>query len=415
MDERVLAGIDVGTTKICTLIAKEESPGQLRLLGSGIENSQGLRRGVVVDLEASTSAIMHSIDQAERASGIEISSAFVSLAGSDVTSVNSRGAVGVANGVVDPYDVDRAVDSARSIPLPHNQEVVQVIQRGYSLDGQEGIKSPINMHAYRLEVETHIITASTASVENLRQCVEDTGIEISRLVMNPLASAEEVLTDTEREMGVVVCDIGGGTTGLAIFVDGNVWHTAVIPVGGNHITSDIAQGLRIPISQAEEIKLQHGSALSDLTNPNQFFHIRVISENEPKQVAMGDLVHIITARVEEIFSMVYQEIKRSGYDGLFPAGMVLTGGSALLQGTSEIASKVMGLPVRIGSPTSILGMEKELLSPAYTTSVGLLRWALIMQELITNPKKNGRRSSMPLRGIGIDWITVKKIIERMLP
>jgi len=415
MDERVLAGIDVGTTKICTLIAKEESPGQLRLLGSGIENSQGLRKGVVVDLEASTSAIMHSIDRAERASGIEISSAFVSLAGSDVTSVNSRGAVGVANGVVDPYDVDRAVDSARSIPLPHNQEVVQVIQRGYSLDGQEGIKSPINMHAYRLEVETHIITASTASVENLRQCVEDTGIEISRLVMNPLASAEEVLTDTEREMGVVVCDIGGGTTGLAIFVDGNVWHTAVIPVGGNYITSDIAHGLRIPISQAEEIKLQHGSALSDLTNPNQFFHVRVISENEPKQVAMGDLVHIITARVEEIFSMVYQEIKRSGYDGLFPAGMVLTGGSALLQGTSEIASKVMGLPVRIGSPTSILGMEKELLSPAYTTSVGLLRWALIMQELKTNPKKNGRRSSMPLRGIGIDWITVKKIIERMLP
>ncbi len=415
MDERVLAGIDVGTTKICTLIAKEESPGQLRLLGSGIENSRGLRKGVVVDLEASTSAIMHSIDQAERASGIEISSALVSLAGSDVNSVNSRGAVGVANGIVDPYDVDRAVDSARSIPLPHNQEVVQVIARGFSLDGQEGIKSPINMHAYRLEVETHIISASTASVENLRQCVEDTGIQISRLVMNPLAAAEEVLTDTEREMGVVVCDIGGGTTDLAIFVDGNVWHTAVIPVGGNYITSDIAHGLRIPISQAEEIKLQHGSALSDLTNPNQFFHIRVISENEPKQVAMGDLVHIISARVEEIFSMVYQEIKRSGYDGLFPAGMVLTGGSSLLQGTSEIASKVMGLPVRIGSPTSILGMEKELLSPAYTTSVGLLRWALLMQELITNPKKNGRQSSKPLRGIGIDWITVKKIIERMLP
>jgi cell division protein FtsA len=415
MDERVVVGIDVGTTKICTLVAKEESPGALRILGSGIENSMGLRKGVVVDLEASSKAIMHSIDRAERESGLEISSALVSLAGSNVSSVNSRGAVGVANGIVDEDDVIRAVDSARAIPFSHNQEVVHVIQRGFNLDGQEGIKSPIDMHAYRLEVETHIVTASAASVENLRQCVEDTGIEISQFVLNPLAAAEEVLSETEREMGAVVCDIGGGTTDLAIFVDGNVWHTAVLPVGGNHITSDIAHGLRIPMSQAEEIKLQHGNALRDIANSNQYFHIQMIGENEPQQVSMGDLAHIISARVEEIFSMVFQEIKRSGYDGLFPAGMVLTGGSSLLKGTSEIASNVMGLPVRIGLPTNILGMVDELSSPAYTTSVGLLRWALLMRELVTDQKKNGRQPSKPVRGFGFDWVTVKKILERMLP
>jgi cell division protein FtsA len=415
MDDRVVVGIDVGTTKICTLVAKEESPGQLRILGTGIENSQGLRKGVVVDLEASSRAIMHSIEKAERESGLEISSALVSLAGYKVSSVNNRGAVGVANGIVDKYDVIRAVDSARAIPFSHDQEVVQVIQRGFNLDGQEGIKSPIDMHAYRLEVETHIITASAASVENLRQCVEDTGIEISQFVLNPLAAAEEVLTETEREMGAIVCDIGGGTTDLAIFVDGNVWHTAVLPVGGNHITSDIAHGLRIPMSQAEEVKLQHGNALSSLTNPNQYFHIQMIGENEPQQVAMGDLVHIISARVEEIFSMVYQEIKRSGYDGLFPAGMVLTGGSSLLGGTSEVASKVLGLPVRIGLPGNILGMVDELSSPAYTTSVGLLRWALLMRELVGDPGRNGRHSLKPVQGFRFDWITVKKIFERMLP
>ena len=415
MDERVVVGIDVGTTKICTLVAKEESPGQLRILGTGIENSQGLRKGVVVDLEASSRAIMHSIDRAERESGLEISSALVSLAGYKVSSVNSRGAVGVANGVVDKYDVIRAVDSARAIPFSHDQEVVQVIQRGFNLDGQEGIKSPIDMHAYRLEVETHIITASAASVENLRQCVEDAGIEISQFVLNPLAAAEEVLSETEREMGVVVCDIGGGTTDLAIFVDGNVWHTAVLPVGGNHITSDIAHGLRMPMSQAEETKLQHGNAIIDNTNANQYFHIQMIGENEPQQVSMGDLTHIISARVEEIFNMVFQEIKRSGYDGLFPAGMVLTGGSSLLKGTPEIASKVMGLPVRIGMPTNILGMVDELSSPAYTTSVGLLRWALLMRELVSDQKKNGRQPSKPVRGFGVDWITLKKIFERMLP
>ncbi len=218
----------------------------MRILGVGIEPSQGLRKGVVVDLEAAAQAVARSVDKAERTSGVEVLSALVSLAGSNVSSVNSQGVVGVAGRVIDQDDVARAVDAARAVAIPHNREIVHVIQRGFNVDGQDGIRMPIGMHGYRLEVETHIITATAASVENLRQCVAAAGVEVAQFVLNPLASAEVVLTEAERQMGVVVCDVGGGTTDMAIYVDGDVWHTAVLAIGGNHITSDIAQVLHLP-------------------------------------------------------------------------------------------------------------------------------------------------------------------------
>ena len=257
--------------KICTLVAREEAQGQMRILGVGIEPSQGMRKGVVVDLEAAAQAVARSVDKAERTSGLEILSALVSLAGSNVSSVNSRGVVGVSGRVIDEDDVARAVDAARAVAIPHNREIIHVIQRGFNVDGQDGIRMPIGMHGYRLEVETHIITAAAASVENLRQCVAAAGVEVSQFVLNPLASAEVVLTETERQMGVVVCDMGGGTTDMAIYIDGDVWHTAVLAVGGNHITSDIAQVLRLPMSQAEEIKLQHGHANPEEIDPQRVF------------------------------------------------------------------------------------------------------------------------------------------------
>lgn len=414
MDEKVVVGIDVGTTKVCTLVAREGPSGGLEILGSGVEASQGIRKGVVVDLDASTKAISRSVDKAERESGLEISSALVSLAGQNVSSVNNRGAVGVASGVVDKEDVMRAVDSARAIPIPHNQEVVQVIQRGYNIDGQDGIRIPEKMHAYRLEVETHIITASAASVENLRQSVQNMGLEISQFVLNPLAAAEEALTETERQMGAVICDIGGGTTDIGVYVNGDVWHTAVLALGGNHITSDIAQGLRLPMSQAEEIKLQHGRASENGHDLNQYFHVRTFGEHEPIQVNQRDLVHIISARVEEIFSMVKQDIRHSGYEGLFPAGMVLTGGSSMLPGIREVASSVMGLPVRIAKPDNLSGKSENLDSPAFTTSVGLLRWAYLMSE-VAPYKHNGRPKPSPIENFSFDWATVQTFLKRLLP
>jgi cell division protein FtsA len=413
MDDQVLVGIDIGTTKICTLVAREEAPGQMRILGVGIEPSQGLRKGVVVDLEAAAQAVARSVDKAERTSGIEILSGLVSLAGSNVSSVNSRGVVGVSGRVIDQDDVARAVDAARAVAIPHNREIVHVIQRGFNVDGQDGIRMPLGMHGYRLEVETHIITATAASVENLRQCVAAAGIEVSQFVLNPLASGEVVLTETERQMGVVVCDVGGGTTDMAIYVDGDVWHTAVLAIGGNHITSDIAQVLRLPHSQAEEVKIQHGHADPAEVDPRQFFNVRPFGEQDPVQVSHQELVHIIHARVEEIFSLVVQEIKRSGYDGLLPAGMVLTGGSSAMPGIRTVASTVLNLPVRVAQPEKLIGMVDLLDSPAYSTSVGLLRWALLMSE-VTSPLPR-RRPGVRAQGGGLDWEGIKNWLRRLLP
>lgn len=414
MDDQIFVGIDIGTTKVCTLVARIENSGQLRILGVGIEPSRGMRKGVVVDLEAAVQAVARSIDRAERTSGIEILSALVSLAGSNVSSVNSRGVVGVAGRVIDEDDVVRAVDAARAVAIPHNREIVHVVQRAFNVDGQDGIRMPIGMHGYRLEVETHIITATAASIENLRQCVEATGVEVAQFVLNPLASAEVVLTETERKMGVVVCDVGGGTTDMAIYVDGDVWHTAVLAIGGNHITSDIAQVLRLPESQAEEIKLQHGHADESQIEAQQYFKVKPFGEQDAVQVAHNELVQIINARVEEIFGLVTQEIKRSGYDGLLPAGMVLTGGSSALPGIRNVASRVLGLPVRVAHPENLIGMTDRLYSPAYSTSVGLLRWATMMST-VSSVGTDGLRRSVSTRGSGFDWDRIRNWLQRLLP
>ncbi len=413
MDDQIFVGIDIGTTKICTLVARPEPQGKIRILGVGVEPSLGMRRGVVVDLDAASQAVARSVEKAEHTSGVEIMSALVSLAGSNVSSVNSKGVVGVSGRVIDQNDVARAVDAARAVAIPHNREVVHVIQRGFNVDNQDGIRMPIGMHGYRLEVETHIITATAASVENLRQCVAGAGVDVAQFVLNPLASGEEVLTETERQMGVVVCDLGGGTTDIAIYVDGDVWHTAVLAVGSNHITSDIAQVLRLPNSQAEEIKLQHGNADVTEIDTHQTFTVRPFGDQEIMQISHSDLVQIIGARVEEIFGMVVQEIKRSGYDGLLPAGMVLTGGGSLLPGVRQVASRVLGVPVRIAHPENLLGMSDHLHSPAFSTSVGLLRWAMLMSEV--GPENRSRRQPSSPKGSGIDWASVKNWIKRLLP
>lgn len=411
MDDQIIVGIDIGTTKICTLVARIEGQQIMRILGVGIEPSQGIRKGTVVDLAAASQAVAHSIEKAERSGGLEITSALVSLAGSHVSSVNSRGVVGIAGGVIDQDDVMRALDAAQAVAIPHNREIIHVIQRGFIVDGQEGIHTPNGMHGYRLEVEAHIITAAAATVENLRQCVAASGVTVSQFVLNPLASAEVVLSETERSMGAVVCDIGGGTTDMAIFVDGDVWHTMVLAVGGNHITSDIAQGLRLPISQAEEIKKQHGFAVEAEVSDQEAFNIRAFGEDRPVKVSRKELANIIEARVEEIFSLVQQEIKRSGYDGLLPAGMVLTGGSSALPGIRSLASKVVGLTVRIARPENLVGLTDQLNSPAYSTSVGLLHWALLMSDSSPATPTRGDRSKPTV----IDTGKIKEWLKRLLP
>ena len=412
MDE-IVVGIDVGTTKVCTLIGRVEEEA-IRILGVGIEPSEGIRKGVIVDLAAASQAIVRSVEKAEQTSGVEITAALVSLAGAHVASINSRGVVGVSGDVINEYDIARALDAARAIAIPHNREIIHIIQRGFVVDGQDGINVPIGMHGFRLEVEAHIITAAAATAENLRQCVGAAGVEVLQFVLNPLASGDVVLTDSERQMGVAVCDIGGGTTDLAIYVDGNIWHTMVLAVGGNHITADIAHGLRLPIPQAEEVKIEYGYALKSGVGSEEYFTVRPFGEEQPAQINRQEMAHIIEARVEEIFLLSLQEIKRSGYDGLLPAGMVLTGGTSSLPGIRQLANQVLGLAVRTAKPENLVGLVDKLSSPAYSTSVGLLQWAAAMQD----EKMPSARDRPRHRPKGVSRMNIEPIkdwFKRLLP
>lgn len=415
MEEPIVVGIDIGTTKICTLVARLEGDVDMRILGVGIEPAQGIKKGNVIDINAATQSIARSIEKAQRTSGLEIQSALVSLAGSHVSGMNSRGVVGVSGGVITPADVDRSLEASMAVAMPHNREVIHVIQRGFTVDGQEGILSPVNFSGYRLEAETHIITAASTTVENIRQCVNACKVEVLQFVLNPLASAEAVLNRSERDMGVCICDIGGGTSDLAIYINGDVWHTNVLPIGGNHITQDIAIGLRISLDQAEQVKKQYGHAITSEVGDGEFFTMRTFGEELPQQINRRELVGIIEARVEELFQLLHQEIRRSGYDNLLAAGMVLTGGTSLLPGIRPLAARILNMPVRLARPENLIGLVDQLHSPSYSTSVGLLRWSEIMAQPAyarTHPRPSRVGAT---GGTSVDWNKVKNVLGRLFP
>ena len=378
MQERVIVGIDVGTTKICVLVGELDRDGKLNIVGVGTCPSQGLRRGVVVNIEETVTSIAAALDRAERLSGKKIAAAYVGIAGSHIESENSKGFVAISPSHRDiiQNDISRAIEVARAIPLTANREVIHVIPRGYVVDGQEGIKNPIGMSGFRLEVETHIITGSVSSIHNLIKCVHKAQVEIEDLVLEPLASSEAVLADGETDLGVALVDIGGGTTDVAVFSDGAIWHTVVLPIGGNLITSDIAIGLRLPFAVAEELKITYGHcdpttiADDDMIDLSQF--MPDCNDLVPRKL----LADIIQARVEELFNMVHDELKKSGYDGLLPAGLVITGGTAELPGILEVAGQALDLPARIGSPLGLHGLADSISRPAYATAVGLLLWGM---------------------------------------
>ena len=411
----LVVGIDIGTTKVCTLVGEVRET-DIYVLGVGIEPSHGMRKGVVTDVGALSAAIMSSVHKAEKSSGYEIGRAFVSVAGGRTESINSKGAVGINDTRgVQLHDLERAMDAARAITLPHGREILHVIPRSYSLDGQTGLRSPLGMLGFRLEVEAHIVTAATQTIQNLAKCVEDAGVFVDRFILNPLAAGDAVLTPEEREAGVMVIDIGGGTTDLAMFIDGAVWHTAVIAVGGQHITNDTAAGLHLPTELAEAVKLKYGHADPKAVSPLEAFPIQPFGEELPSKVQRTDLAHIIHARVEEIFELVLKEVKRSGYDGLLKAGIVLTGGSSQLPGMKTVAQDVFHLPVRIAQPENLTGMADTLRNPAYSTSVGLLKLGLIMD------LEDDRRAALrkQRRGLGSPGEKVggvlRAIFGRLLP
>jgi cell division protein FtsA len=378
VQERVIVSIDVGTTKICVLVGELDRDGKLNIVGVGTCPSQGLRRGVVVNIEETVTSIAAALDRAERLSGKKITTAYVGIAGSHIASENSKGFVAISpsNRDIVQNDISRAIEVARAIAIPANREVIHVIPRGYVVDGQEGIKNPIGMSGFRLEVETHIITGAVSSIHNLIKCVHKARVEIEDLVLEPLASSEAVLADGETDLGVALVDIGGGTTDIAVFSNGAIWQTVVLPIGGNLITSDIAIGLRLPFGVAEELKVTYGHCDPSTISDDEMIDLSQFMPDCDDLVPRKLLAEIIQARVEELFEMVHEEIRKSGYDGLLPAGLVLTGGTAELPGILGLAGQILDLPARIGSPLGLHGLADSISRPSYATAVGLLQWAL---------------------------------------
>jgi len=388
-----IVGIDVGTTKICTLIGQMSDGLIPRIIGVGVVPSRGVRRGMIVNIHEATEAIARSVDKAEQTAGVQVEQAYVSISGDHITGINSRGVVAISRGErgVIVNDVERALDAAQAISIPHNQEVVHVIPRNYNVDGQGGIREPLGMHGFRLEVEAHIVTGARTAIQNLTKCIEALDIEMENMVLDSLASGEAVLTETEREMGVVLADIGGGTTDISIFIGGSVWHTVILPVGGHHLTNDVAVGLRAPYATAEEIKKRYGHAQPGSVVQDEMLDIAAFGEQTRQKVSLKFLAEILEARTEEIFKLILKEIKRSGYDGLLPAGLVLSGGTADLSGIQELGRETLGLPVRVGAPRGLRGLVDVLNDPAYATGVGLLLWGL-GQESTMRPR-TGRTSA----------------------
>jgi cell division protein FtsA len=393
------ASIDVGTTKICTIVGEVSHDDEMRILGVGTAPSAGLTRGMVENIRDATEAIRNSVEKAEKSSGTRILSAHVGVAGTHIGCLNNRGIIAIPDRSrpIMPDDVTRVLDGARVVSIPTNREIIHVIPRYYVVDGQDHISDPVGMYGTRLDVETHIVTGIDASLQNLNKCVESIGVQVDGLILEPLAAAEAVLDEEEKEQGVVLADIGGGTTDIALFIDGSVFHTAVLPVGGNHVTRDVVVGLRAPYQAAEEAKRAFGHAIPSMVEASEEITVEAFGSEGSKTEPRRRLCEIVQARCEEIMEMVSAEVKRAVHDDIISAGIVLTGGGAKLAGIDLLAEQVTGWPARVGMPRNLHGLTDTLIDPAYATSVGLLQWAVHEAEASTWHR--APRASLDLGGV----------------
>jgi cell division protein FtsA len=374
--KEVVVGLDIGTTKVCAIVGEVMESGQVNIVGLGQRPSHGVRKGVIVDLDAAARAIREAVDDASRMTGYSIHTVVVGVTGQHIASLNSRGAVAITNveREVTVADVERAHEQARVIVLPPDREIIHAIPRAYFLDGQEGISRPVGMSGTRLEVEAHIVTGAVTFLQNVAKSVHMAGLSVDSTVLEPIATGEAILTEQERDMGVAIADIGGGTTDVAIFSGGDVFYSAVIPVGGSHVTNDISVGLRAAEEESERVKLRYGAArLSDVGSPEtDLFEVTNLSSSEPRRFSRRILAEIIHPRMEELFELVRHELEKSGYYNLLPAGLVLSGGGAQMVGARELCEHITGLPTRVGAPRDVVGLSEAIRSPVYATGVGLV-------------------------------------------
>ncbi|MGB2695440.1 MAG: cell division protein FtsA [Dehalococcoidia bacterium] len=374
----VYAAIDVGTTKVCTVVGEQQPEQPLRILGVGVASADGLSRGMVENLRNAAEAIRASVEKAERSSGTRILSAHVGVAGPHISCLNNRSVVAIPDRErpISQDDVMRVVDGARIVSIPTNREIIHAVPRSFIVDGHDHVSDPVGMYGQRLDVETHIVTGLSTVLQNLTKCVESAGVQVEALFLSSLGSAEAVLEEEEKREGVVLVDIGGGTTDVAVYVEGSVFHTMVLPVGGNHLTRDLVVGLRCPFQTAEDAKALFGHALPSAIDPEETVELDVFGEEGRRSVERRRIAEILQARVEEIFEMLMLEVRRAVHDDMLSAGLVIVGGTANLAGIAALAEQVTCLPARIGSPRNLQGLVDSLADPAYAASVGVLQWAV---------------------------------------
>ncbi len=371
-NKELIVGLDIGTSKIAAIVAEARPEGGFEIIGMGSHPSRGLKKGVVVNIETTVSAIQRALEEAELMADCKIREVYTGIAGSHIKSFNSQGMVAIKDKEVAQMDIDRVIETAKAVQIPNDQQILHILNQEFIIDGQEDVREPLGMSGVRLEVKVHIVTGAVSAAQNIIKCVRRCGLEVRDLILQPLASAMAVVSDDEKDLGVCLVDIGGGTTDIAVFTHGAIRHTAVIPIAGDQITNDIAMALRTPTKDADDIKIKHGCALSQLADPQEMIEVPGVGDRDSRQLSLKTLAEVIEPRVEELYSLVQSELRRSGYEELLSSGIVVTGGSSAMRGMVELGEEIFHMPVRSGQPHYNGGLAEVVRNPRYSTAVGLL-------------------------------------------
>jgi cell division protein FtsA len=371
-DNNLIVGLDIGTSKIVAIVAELQPEGTLKVIGLGQHVSRGLKKGVVVNIESTMQSIQRALEEAELMADCKINNVYTGIAGSHIKSLNSHGMVKIKDAEVSQMDVDRVIETARAIALPADQQILHILTQEFIVDGQEDVREPLGMSGMRLEVKVHIVTGAVAAAQNIVKCIKRCGIEVSDLILQPLASSLAVLTEDEKELGVCLVDIGGGTTDIAVFKQGAIRHTAVVPIAGDQMTNDVAVAFRTPTQAAEEIKIKHGCALRQLADPREIVEVPGVDGRDPRQLSVQTLAEVLEPRVVELYELVLNELRRSGMEEMIASGIVITGGSAMMRGMVELGEEIFHMPVRLGMPRYVGGLSEVVSNPRYATGVGLV-------------------------------------------
>ena len=377
---RLIVGLDIGTSKVAAIVGEITPDGEIEIIGIGSHRSRGLKKGVVVNIESTVQSIQRAIEEAELMAGCHIDEVYAGIAGSHVRSLNSHGIVAIRDREVFPQDIERVIDAAQAVAIPADQKVLHILPQEYLVDNQEGVREPLGMSGVRLEAKVHLVTCAVNAAQNVEKCIERCGLKVKDVILEQLASSYAVLSDDERELGVCLVDIGGGTTDIAVFTDGAIRHTAVIPIAGDQVTNDIAMALRTPTQNAEEIKIKYACALTQLARADETIKVPGVGDKPPKELSRQALAEVVEPRYDELFTLVQAELRRSGFEDLIAAGIVLTGGSSKMEGVIELAEEIFHMPVSLGTPKHVTGLKDIVRNPIYATGVGLLLYGKQREE-----------------------------------